>query len=729
NEGDTSSISLDAAGNITTGDITTTSLGGDKVGDVNLTSSGGTINTSAGKIDTTTTGNTGGSVLLNSPVNIIPGNIDTKGNIAGGNVDFNGKVTLNQDVNITTGADVSGDINFTGTVDGTQKLTLEAGTGTISFNAVVGETIPLGKLDITSAGNIELAGSITTADSDIIFNAPVTVLGESTLNAGTATIDVNKTLDAGANQLTLTADEINFNGGTASVSGTNKLILQPATPSSDITIGGTSEQDISPALTLTSADISALANGFSSIVIGRENGSGTISLVGDVTFNDPVTVQSPIGAGNIKSTGFSLTGKDDASVTLLANLDINIGDITAAKGITITSNNGAIDTTLGTLNSSAISDSDAGAIILNAAGNITTGNVTAQGNTKGGNGGEISITTTGGSVDTSAGLIDARAGIFASGITGNGGSVTINAKGDIFTGSIFSLVGEGSIGNAGSISLNSETGKIDTSEGRIDAGTTFGNGGEISFNALGDILTKEVLSYVVNSGDGDGGKITFNSIEGGINTTAGDVNSSSDNGNGGAISFTGKGNIVTANIISASRSNGSGGDISVSSSAGLIDTSAGSLNSASASSNAGDVSLIAPESITVGAINANGLLGTGNISLTSDKISFTGEADSVQGKGNLLLQPFTPSQNLDISTVNFDVLAEGFAAITIGAENGSGVVSIPNAIAFSDPVIIQSPDGKIIVNGAITGTDDASITLNGTTNLNADITTAEQDIN
>ncbi|MFB2938300.1 CHAT domain-containing protein [Aerosakkonemataceae cyanobacterium BLCC-F154] len=729
NEGDTGSISLDAAGDITTGDIITTSFGGDKVGDISLTSSGGTINTSAGIIDTSTTGNTGGSVLLDSPVNIILGNISTEGDIAGGDVNFNGKVTLNKDVNITTGADISGDINFTGTVDGTQKLTLEAGTGTISFNAVVGETTPLGKLDITSAGNIELAGSITTADSDIIFNAPVTVLGESSLNAGTATINVNKNLDAGDNQLTLTADEINFKGGTASVSGTNKLILQPATPSSNITIGGKNEQDISPALTLTSTDISALENGFSSIVIGREDGSGTISLIGDVTFNDPVTWQSPVGAGSIDNTGFSLTGKDDASVTLLANFNITMGDITAPKGISITSNNGAINTTSGTLNSSAISDSDAGEITLKAAGNITTSNLTAQGNSDGGNGGKVSITSTGGSVDTSAGLIDTRTGIIAAGTTGNGGAVTINAKGDIITGSIFSLVGEGSIGNAGSISLNSETGKIDTSEGRIDAGTTFGNGGEISFNALGDILTKEVLSYVVNSGEGDGGIINFNSTEGGINTTAGDVNSSSDNGNGGAVIFTAKGDIVTANIISASRNNGSGGDIFVSSSAGLIDSSAGSLNSASANGNAGDVSLISPESIIVGAINANGLAETGNISLTSDKISFTGEANSIQGKGNLLLQPFTPSQNLDISTVNFDILAEGFASITIGAENGSGVVSIPNAIAFSDPVIIQSPDGKIIVNGAITGTDNASITLNGTTNLNADITTAEQDIN
>ncbi|OKH33702.1 hypothetical protein NIES2119_22540 [[Phormidium ambiguum] IAM M-71] len=728
NEGATGSIFLDAAGNITTGNITTRVTGSGNSGEVSLISSGGTINTSAGKIDTTTTGNIAGSVTLNSPVNIIPGDIVTKGVNGGGNVNFEGTVTLNQDVKIDTGAGVSGDINFTGTVDGTKQLNLEAGTGTIRFNAVVGDTIPLGKLDIASAGNIELAGSITTANSDINFNAPVTVLGESILNAGTATINVNKQLDAGSNQLTLTADEINFNGGTASISGSNKLILQPTTPSRNINLGATSVGDPS-VLNLTSTDISALKDGFSSLFIGREDGSGTISSSGDVIFNDPVTLQSPIGAGNINTAGFSITGKDDASVALLANLDVKTGNITAPQGITITSTNGAINSTVGTLDSSAISNSDAGAIILNAASNITTGDVKAQGNPTGGNGGEISVTSTGGSVDTSAGLIDTRAAIVSAGTTGNGGSVSINSEGDIITGSIFSLVGEGSTGNAGSISLNSATGKIDTSRGRIDAGTTFGNGGEITFNALGDITTKDVVSYVVNSGKGNGAKIIFNSTEGGINTTAGEVDSSSDNGNGGGVSFTANGDILTAKITSTSRSNGSGGDISVISNQGLIDTSAGILNSSSQSNDAGDVNLSAPNGVTVSAINANGLPGTGNISLTSDKISFTGEADSIQGKGNLLLQPFTPSQNLDISTVNFDVFAEGFASIIIGAEKGSGVITIPNAIAFSDPVIIQSPDGKIIVNGTITGTDDASITLNGNTNLNADIITDEQDIN
>ncbi|MFB2834509.1 CHAT domain-containing protein [Floridanema evergladense] len=776
------SILLKATGNITTSDIIAINSSSGDGGNVSLISSGGTINTTAGKIDTNSNANTGGSVLLNSPINIIPGNISTKGSIAGGNVDFNGKVTLNKDASVSTGASVSGDINFTGKVDGTQKLTLEAGTGTIRFNAVIGETIPLGKLDITSAGNIELAGNITTNNSDINFNAPVTVLGNSILNAGTATINVNQQLVAGNNQLTFTANAINFKGGTASVSGTNKLILQPATPSLDINIGGTSEQEIISNLTLTTFDINALKDGFSSLVIGRENSSGTISVIGNVTFNDPLILQSPVGTGNIKTTGFNITGKDDATVTLLANLDINTGNITAPKGITITSNNGVINTTSGTLNSSAISDRDAGDITLKAAGDITTSNLTAQGNAKGGNGGKVSITSTGGSVDTSAD-IDTRAGISSSGITGNGGPITINAKGDIISSSILSHIGEGSIGNAGSISLTSATGKIDTSKGRIDAGTTFGNAGEITFNALGDITTREVLAYVVNSGKGDGAKITFSSTTGGINTSAGDVDSSSDNGNGGAVNFTAKGDIVTANIDSASRSNGSGGiislvsqngiintatgvvnsssaadnggavtfnakgnittkdiisktggvgkggDISVISSAGLIDTSTGVLDTSSVNGIAGNVSLSAPNGITVGTINANGLPQTGNISLTSDKISFAGKTNSIQGKGNLLLQPFTPSKNLDISAVNFDVFAEGFAAITIGAENGSGVVSIPSAIAFSDPVIIQSPNGQIIVNGAITGTDNASITLSGKTNLNGNITTAEQDIN
>ncbi|HEY9295304.1 MAG TPA: hypothetical protein VIQ31_02820, partial [Phormidium sp.] len=375
---------------------------------------------------------------------------------------------------------------------------------------------------------------------------------------------------------------------------------------------------------------------------------------------------------------------------------------------------------LGTLDATSITGNGS-AITLNANDNITVSQVWSYTSKTGGNGGDITLISKTGAIDSTAG--DVRSGFTSA---GDGGAIRFEAQGNITT---KTLSADSDIsGKGGDITLISSLGEIDTSLGILDADSANGKGGNVILTALGDITTGTINSRARESSN-DSGIISITSSNGAINTTKGSLNSNSALGNGGAVTLNAKGEILTKDIVSKTGGAGKGGDISASSNAGLIDTSAGILDTTSVSGIAGDVSLSAPKGITVGGINANGLPKTGNISLTSDKISFTGEANSIQGKGNLLLQPFTASQNLDVSTVNFDVFAEGFASIIIGAENGSGVITIPNAIAFSDPVIIQSPDGKIIVNGAITGTDDASITLSGKTNLNADIITAEQDIN
>jgi hypothetical protein len=89
----------------------------------------------------------------------------------------------------------------------------------------------LGVLNIISAQNVVVASDITTENSNIVFNSPVTLTGNATFNAGTATIGFNSSLTAGGNALTLTADEIDFAGGANSVTSTSNLVLQPFTPS------------------------------------------------------------------------------------------------------------------------------------------------------------------------------------------------------------------------------------------------------------------------------------------------------------------------------------------------------------------------------------------------------------------------------------------------------------------------------------------------------------------
>jgi filamentous hemagglutinin family protein len=696
--GNGGAIALTATGNITTADILTNgNLDG---GDITLSSSGGSINTTAGDLDSSSTNGNGGAIALSAPTNITAGNINADGilnidgvsdggdisltsnqiNFTGGNnsvssndanlllqpftasqslslapitfapfedgfdsitigridgtgtitiaapitfsdpttiqspagaiainapitgtdnasitltaatnslkanfttaeqnITINGNTTLGNNITISTNTASGGDISFNGKIDGNNNLTLETGTGDIFVAGAIGSNNRLGNLTINSANNVitgaitaasitqkagsgtttlgdlntnkaaginltgnsfningnitttnnggfkidhtspltlvgdkfnldgsfnqvgtgavSISGNLTTTNDNISFKAPVTLTGNTEFNAGTALISINSSLTGGSNNLTLTADGIELGGN---ISGNGNLVLQPFTPSQAIALGipTNSGED---SLDLSQGELNNLQDGFTSITIGRDNGSGTISIADSISFQDPVTIRSPFGAGSIAFNGGSITGTDNAAIALLANQNIKTGNITAPAGITITSNSGAIDASAGTLNAS------------------------------------------------------------------------------------------NSSGKAGAIALSS------------------------------------------------------------------------------------------------------------------------------------------PNSITVAGIDATGN-PSGDIRLTSNRINFTGIANSIRSNGTLTLQPFTANDNLTLTANNLGTLQDGFNAIAIGWNNGTGTITLPNPIAFSDPVTIQFPNGSILINGAITGLDNASITLTGNTTLNANITTTNQNL-
>jgi len=642
-------ISLDAAGNITTADINTTTIGSSNAGNISLVS-GGSIDTKAGKLDSSAVDGTSGTIALNA-----------KGNIATGSVVYSGS----------------------------------KGSGTAA-------TIDL----ISSGGAINT--TLTQLDS-----------GAAQSNGGNITLNANGDITTGT---------VIYSGSAGS--GTGGKINLTSTNGGINTTAGKVE---SGSTNGNGGDISFSANGdITTGTVIYSVGSGTGGKINLTSTNGGINTT----AGKVESGSTNGNGGD---ISFSANSDITTGTViysgSAGSGtggkINLTSTNGAIDTSLGTVDSRSVSGTG-GAISLEANGKITTANVNSNSGGAG-NGGAISVNSKSGAIDTIAGTLD------ASSQTGNGGAIALSGKGNISTGtinlgSINSTLGggdlkintpeivniNGAINSNGANIFVGETNAASQINLNFSSGSLTTKGGNITMKSLGALdISKDLLTA--------GGTISLTGAT--INSKTGSLDSSNIANNGGVITLSATGNINTSNLISKSSGAGNGGDITVTSTGGGIDTSTGSIDASSVSGSGGKVSLIAPKSLTVGAINSTGLPGTGNISLTSDKISFTGVANSLQGKGNLLLQPFTFSENLDISTVNFNVFAEGFKSITIGSEQGSGVVTIQSAIAFSDPVIIQSPDGKIVVNGAITGTDDASITLNGKTNLNADITTAEQNIN
>jgi hypothetical protein len=127
------------------------------------------------------------------------------------------------------------------------------------------------------ARGINVLGNITSAGGDIS-------LAGNSINTGIDThiYIADAMITSGTGNITLTADRIYLdpNFPITGITGTGNLLLQPSTPSLALDIGRN----------FLNAEAPPLLNGFSSITIGREDSSGTITLEADVMFNSPLIV-------------------------------------------------------------------------------------------------------------------------------------------------------------------------------------------------------------------------------------------------------------------------------------------------------------------------------------------------------------------------------------------------------------------------------------------------------
>ncbi|MCA1991475.1 MAG: filamentous hemagglutinin N-terminal domain-containing protein [Coleofasciculus sp. S288] len=229
----TGNITLEATNDITINDLASNQL--------NLQTTAGETVTFTADADNDGTG----SFVMNSDdtirtqggaVEIVGANIQL-GNIAstGGAITLDGSVTLVGDVSISTGEGVGGDITFTSTVDSdgtfsSRSLTLEAGTGNVTFADTIGSTNELGDLSIrgnnvslrnyaASSTRVDAAGDINlTVEGDL--DSSSTLMAGANLNLqspGDLTIEEDTRLSAGANltiqaQGDLTIQELTSNG-------------------------------------------------------------------------------------------------------------------------------------------------------------------------------------------------------------------------------------------------------------------------------------------------------------------------------------------------------------------------------------------------------------------------------------------------------------------------------------------------------------------------------------
>ncbi|MEH2194356.1 MAG: CHAT domain-containing protein [Nostoc sp.] len=684
-------------------------------GHISLTSNSGNL-TAGGLFSYISEGNgNGGNVNLQSTGNInITDAVVSDGNNNSGNVNLTANNGINVATSISAGSPTatkggnitlnttSGDITVGGQVDAianTPGNVLVNSGGGINIGVAIA---PFPSIDVYSPNG--LGGSVNlNAQGDIntqgIRTDGTTGGGNIAISSNNGSINFTSggSVLAGSGNITLTANEINLLGGANSFNGSGNFLLQPFTPSQNITLGDSSDTGTN-VLNLTTTDLAALQNGFSSITIGRNDSSGIITI-NNATFNDPVKIQTPTGAGSIIATG-SITGTDNASINLLANQKITIDSITTnGKNIDITSNNGGIENT-NYIQSYSYYGSASGNITLKASGDINLSDDFGTGE-------QLSEVTTAGDISIISGGKITTGRVSSFGLT-KSGNIAINAIGDISTGKD-AIVASSESGQSGNIFVTSSNGNIFSGAGFFtDNALGSNNGGNIILKAAGNITTGGI-----GAGGDKGGEIQIVSSNGGINTIGGLLCGSyssceidSSGSTGGKITLNAFGNIITGGI--SSRGSVTGGDVSLTSTNGNIDISNlvydgaqsnGGLDASSIGGTGGAIKLVAvngtitTSDITSHSSSSNGTSGNGGAVTLNANNSIT--TSNINTKGG------TGGGNIDINSTNGSISTSSLLSDATNGKGGIANLIAPlgittnNIVTNDNNVTLQSSRGAV----------------------------------
>ncbi|MDG2989778.1 filamentous hemagglutinin N-terminal domain-containing protein [Candidatus Synechococcus calcipolaris G9] len=683
----TGAISYTDADSFTVGTVNTT-RGIRTPGNVTLTA-GGTINVIAG--------------ATNSPFEAIgPSNIVTLD--AGEDIILGTQPFTNQYGDITASQIIlNADRDIT-----VQNTTWLTATGANGFQATAGRNFNLINPSPVNPSRVRATAA----------NAPLTI---TTGAAGKITLNSNTTgaIQAGSGgTITLNTNELDLLSGT--VQSTNgQLFIQPVTASTTIGIG----DGAMGTLNLDTAEINRLGDGFSQITIGSATGSGNIDIR-TAAFQDNVLIRTPTGTGTINLNGNLSTGNTTetaGSITLQAGQNI-IGN--SGSSITTTNQNVLLDADRSiALTSSNISTGN-GSITLNA----NQGATPASGNFVGINLNNANLTTTGGNINLSG-----RGGNIGSGnrgISQTGGSQVISSSGSITYLGKGGTVGTGSERNHGIYFGNgvaNTTTLIESGSGQI---SLTGQGG------MGDNGRNHGVYHESNTDATNSNAIT--------RTTTGNIIYSGTSGTGGSSNYgiflTGKGATITStsgtvDLTGHSQATGgannfgilqqwggqiiSGGNISVTGSSANNDPG---IFTSGGTSGAGD--------FLQGVIRGT---STNSITLTADRQNLDWMQLETTGNGTLLIRPLDPATSigigngatgtLNLSNTALSKIQDGFSLITIGSENGTGLIEVAGTVhPFNDNLQLRNSSGGIQINSALNvGANNLTLNSGGTVTQTAPI--------
>ncbi|HEY9833033.1 MAG TPA: CHAT domain-containing protein [Stenomitos sp.] len=432
-----------------------------------------------------------------------------------------------------------------------------------------------------------------------------------------------------------------------------------------------------------------------------------------------------ISAANI-TTGRLIAGQ---GITLNATSNMATTDLASLTAINLTAG-GSISTNRllagGDINIPGVSlpvgigNGNAGSITLSSNGNIVTGGINTS--SQNGNAGNVTLSSAAGTIliDPSRGEstlmidgkpLDATGAVFAvAKESGRGGTIKLQANGNITTGAIAS----GSLrGDGGEINLISTAGAIDTTQGEIkyrgetipDTGLLLsgsggnGTGGKITVTASGDIITGPVVSA---SREGDGGEINLTSANGKIDTLQGltslqafeallrgaDI-SSSDLSPQTSSNLFPLARIVAGSIVSGSGGDGTGGKITVSAGGNL---STGGVISTSIDGNGGDINLTSTTNdIDVFLINSQSLGAGrgGNVNVNANRFF------RATGTAQTALDQLPPDA---VNPSDIPARLDRQASISSAGNSGGGSITIRHGGGDNDiPFLV----GNATFNGTV----------------------------
>lgn len=259
---------------------------------------------------------------------------------AAGGATFTGPVTLTTQVLTVNTSSGNGNITFSSTINGAQGLILNAGSGSVTYGDVIGGVTPISSFSSTATTTTAAFNITTTNGGSITFAGTVSLIDTVAFSTGSGagSFSLSSGTITGGQALTITTGAATFGGTIGSPTPLTSVIVNAST------IG---------------------VNGAHTVATGPMTYSGAVTLNGTQSFTNQGAL--------LISFGSSITGNFP---------------------LTITSDNGAVTVT-GAVNTSGSSGS---AITVDAAGNILFSSSIQASSSGGGAGGEVSLTSSGGTV-------------------------------------------------------------------------------------------------------------------------------------------------------------------------------------------------------------------------------------------------------------------------------------------------------------------------------------------